>query len=66
MPMNQFLFDHQLAAMKIDSSGTTDERTDAINQMEQRAKRIADWRTANGLSNLGWPHDRRTSGSKER
>lgn len=66
MPMNQFLFDHQLAAMKIDRSGTTDERTDAINQLEQRAKRITDWRKANGLSTHGWPHDRRTSGSKER
>lgn len=65
MPMNQFLFDHQLAAMKIDRSGTIDERTNAINQLGKRAKRIADWRKANGLSNLGWPHDRRLSLPKD-
>ena len=43
MPMNKFLFDHQLAAMKVGS----------------RAKRMADWRKANGLSNAGWPQDER-------
>ena len=65
MPMNQFLFDQQLAAMKIDRSGTTAERTNAINQLGKRAKRIADWRKANGLSNLGWPNDHRISVPKD-
>lgn len=57
MPMNQFLFDHQIAAMKADRSGTAEERRDATERLAGRARRIADWRTTKGLSNLGWPHD---------
>ncbi|AWW75650.1 hypothetical protein CD351_14540 [Erythrobacter sp. KY5] len=55
MPMNQFLFDQQLAAMKVDRSGWLHERSLAIELMEARAKRVADWRFENGLSNMGWP-----------
>ncbi|QUL39132.1 hypothetical protein [Erythrobacter sp. JK5] len=57
--MNQFLFDHQLAAMKADRSGTAEERTEAAEQLGARAERIAGWRKANGLSNRGWPRDER-------
>ncbi len=57
MPMNQFLFDHQLAAMRADRSGSAGERKEAFEAMAGRAKRIAEWRKANGLSNLGWPRD---------
>ena len=59
MPMNQFLFDHQLAAMKVDRSGSAEERTESVDQLGGRAKRIAEWRKANGLSNQGWPRDER-------
>ncbi|WP_375290083.1 hypothetical protein [Qipengyuania sp.] len=57
MPMNQFLFDHQLAAMKVDRSGSAEERSEAIEAVKDRAKRIADWREANGMSHLGWPRE---------
>ena len=60
MPMNQFLFDHQLAAMKVDSSGSPEEHKEAVDLMAARAKRIADWRKENGLSEWERPH-RRTS-----
>ena len=59
MPMNQFLVDHQLAAMKVDRSGSAEERKEALEAMGVRANRIAKWRKANGLSDLGWPHDER-------
>lgn len=60
MPMNQFLFDHQLAAMKVDQSGSTEERSEASEVMGNLAKRMAAWRKTNGLSDLGWPHDQRS------
>ena len=63
MPMNQFLFDHQLAAMKTDQSGSAEERLEALETMGGRAKRIAEWRKANGLSNTGWPRDVRRDAS---
>ena len=59
MPMNQFLFDHQLAAMKADRSGCVEDRVDAADLMGARAKQLAEWRKANGLSDLGWPADER-------
>lgn len=59
MPMNQFLFDHQLAAMKIDRSGSAKDRKVTIDAMGARAKQIADWRSQNGLSSKGWPRDER-------
>ena len=59
MPMNQFLFDHQLAAIKADQSGSAEQRKDAFEAMGDRAKRIAKWGKTNGLSNLGWPGDER-------
>ena len=65
MPMNKLLFDHQLAAMKVDRSGTAEERKDAIDLMGGRAKRIADWRKTNGLSGKGWPHDERGPAHKD-
>lgn len=65
MPINQFLFDHQLAAMKADQSGSAEDRKDAIELLGARAKRLADWRTANGLSNMGWPRDKRASTQKD-
>lgn len=65
MPMNQFLFDHQIAAMKVDRSGSAEERKDAINLMGGRAKRMAEWREANGLSDLGWPRDERPASRKD-
>lgn len=61
MPMNQFLFDHQLAAMKVDRSGSAEERKEALELMGDRAKRIAKWRRANGLSDPGWPRDERST-----
>lgn len=65
MPMNQFLFDHQIAAMKVDRSGSAEERSAAIDLLGGRAKRIAEWRKANGLSNLGWPRDVRPANHKD-
>lgn len=59
MPMNKFLYDHQLAVMKADGSGTAEERNATANLVGSRAKRMADWRKANGLSNAGWPQDER-------
>ena len=59
MPMNEFLFDHQLAAIKVDRSGSAEEREEAANLMDDRAKRIAEWRKDNHLSNQGWPGDER-------
>ena len=64
MPMNQFLFDHQLAAMKVDRSGSAKERKKAVEAMGSRAKRIAEWRTANGLGDLGLPRDQRPTAPK--
>jgi hypothetical protein len=58
--MNQFLFDHQLAAMKVDGSGSADERKISVELMGSQAKKIADWRKTNGLSNIGWPRDKRS------
>jgi hypothetical protein len=60
MPINQFLFDHQLAAMKADRSGSAEEREAAFEAMGERAERIANWRKKNGLSDLGWPRDERS------
>lgn len=65
MPMNKFLFDHQLAAMKADRSGSPEERKKAAELMGNRAKRMTDWRRKNGLSNLGWPADERLSSEKD-
>ena len=65
IPMNQFLFDHQLAAMKADRSGSPEERKEAAEAMGHRAKRIADWRKTNGLSDLGWPTDERPISEKD-
>ncbi|XUU59966.1 hypothetical protein ACRAQ6_10350 [Erythrobacter sp. HA6-11] len=64
MPMNQFLFDHQVAAMKVDRSGSPEERKEISELIGTRAKRIAEWRKANGLSNQGWPRDERESAKK--
>lgn len=64
MPMNQFLFDHQVAAMKVDSSGSTEERKAAADLMGDTAKRMAVWRKAHGLSDQGWPRDERPAGKK--
>lgn len=61
MPMNQFLFDHQISAMKADRSGTADERRALFQETGDQAGRIAAWRKANGLSNVGWPQDQRSS-----
>lgn len=52
MTINQFLFDHQLAAMTADRSGSAKEREQAFEAMGGRAVQIAEWRNANGLSNL--------------
>ena len=65
MPMNQFLFDHQLAAMKVDRSGSAEARKEAFEAMGGRAKRIAEWRKANGLSDMGWPRDERPTTHKD-
>lgn len=65
MPMNQFLFDHQLAAMKVDRSGSAEERKEAIDLMGERGKRITQWREVNGLSNLGWPRDECLTAQKD-
>ncbi len=54
MPMNQFLFDHQLAAMSVDQSGSAEERKNAVALVGARAQRIAQWRKASGLSQRGW------------
>lgn len=59
MPMNQLLFDHQLAAMMVDRSGSTEDRKEAVELLGARAKRMANWREKNGLSELGWPRDER-------
>lgn len=66
MPMNQFLFDHQLAAMKVDGSGSAKEREKSLELMGSQAKRIAEWRKTNGLSNIGWPHDKRSPFTEDR
>lgn len=65
MPMNKFLFDHQLAAMNADLSGTAEERGARVALVGSRAKRMADWRMANGLSNTGWPQDERPDASEK-
>lgn len=65
MPMNQFLFDHQLAAMKVDRSGSAEERKDALAAMGGSANRIGEWRKANGLSVQGWPHAIRAASQKD-
>lgn len=65
MPMNKLLFDHQLAAMKADRSGSPEERKEAAESMGHRAKRMADWRRTNSLSNLGWPADERPISEKD-
>lgn len=65
MPMNRFLFDHQLAAMKVDRSGSAEERKEAIDLMGERAKRITEWRKANGLPNLGWPREECPTAQKD-
>lgn len=64
MPMNKFLFDHQLAAIKVDRSGSVEEREASVNLLGERAERMAEWREVNGLPNLGWPHDERPPVSK--
>jgi len=66
MPMNKFLLDHQLAAMKVDRSGSSAERKEAADVMGGRAKRMAEWRKANGLSDLGWPHDERPAAQEDK
>ena len=65
MPMNKYLFDHQLAAMKADRSGSLEERKEAIELMGKRAKRMVDWRKTNGLSEVGWPTDERPVSEKD-
>ncbi|MFW2351011.1 hypothetical protein [Qipengyuania sp.] len=65
MPMNKFLFDHQLAAMKADRSGSPEERKEAVESLGVSAQRMTDWRKTNGLSDLGWPADERSSLKKD-
>lgn len=65
MPMNQFLFDHQLAAMKADRSGSAEEHKEAADLMGARAKRMTEWRKANGLSSHGWPRDERPTNHED-
>ncbi|WP_416830359.1 MAG: hypothetical protein ACMUJI_08720 [Erythrobacter sp.] len=65
MPMNQFLFDHQLAAMRVDRSGSAEDRKEAVLELGRRAKQLTEWRKANGLSGLGWPRDERPFAKKE-
>ena len=64
MPMNEFLFDHQLAAMKVDHSGSAKERKDAVALLGAQAERISQWRKASGLSDTGWPRDERRKAVK--
>ena len=66
MPMNRFLFDHQLAAMKVDGSSSSEERKGAVELAGTRAKKMAEWRKANGLSNVGWPEDERPEAEEDR
>ena len=66
MPMNQYLFDHQLAAMKVDKSVSAEERKETVELAGAFAEQIVQWRKANGLSDIGWPRDERPSARKER
>lgn len=59
MPMNQFLFDHQVAAMKVDHSGSAEDRKEAAEMLGARAKGMANWRKRNGPSESGSPRDER-------
>lgn len=65
MPMNQFLFDHQVAAMKVDRSGSPEDRKEAAELLGARAKSMANWQKGNGLSELGWPRDERPPSCEE-
>ena len=56
MPMNRLLFEHQIAKMNADASTCVIDRASMDEETARRAQDIANWRTAMGLSNTGWPN----------
>ena len=53
MPMNQIHFDPLLAVMRVDCSGSADEREEAFGAMGACTKQVVNLRRTNGLSELG-------------
>ncbi len=60
MPINQLLFDHQLAMLRAQRARSLQDRDTYLELVGYYAKRITDWRRANGLPEAGWPQDGRT------
>ncbi len=66
MPVNALLFQHQLALMKADRLASVGSRSTMIDLVGHYARQITEWRSAEGLPNIGWPRDERPEQSSHR
>ena len=55
--INQMLYDHQNALIQAGKSHSEEDRAAFTLLADFHAGQISQWRTANGLSNAGWPSD---------
>lgn len=59
MNLNQLLHNHQRAKMNARQARSKGGRETYFDLVGYYAKRITDWRRAQGLSDIGWPRDER-------
>ena len=59
MTLNQLLYNHQLAKLNAQSAASRVDQETYFDLVGPYAKRITDYRRANGLSETGWPRDER-------
>lgn len=55
MNLNQLLHNHQRAKMNARQARSKEDRETYFDLVGYYAKRITDWRRAQGLSDIGWP-----------
>lgn len=59
MNLNQLLYNHQLAKLNAGQARVGADRDTYFDLVGYYAKRLTEWRRANGLSEIGWPRDER-------
>lgn len=59
MNLNQLLHSHQLAKLNVQQAKSCEDREAYTDLVGHYAMRITDWRSAKGLSDIGWPRDER-------
>ncbi len=63
MDLNQLLYNHQLAKLNAGHTPPGGDRDTYFDLVGYYARRITEWRRANGLSEIGWPRDERLDGN---